>query len=115
MAPRMNKTFLVLIPKSKHASKFNHFHPTSLCNFCYKVVSQILANRLRKYLYRIISPNQGAFVAGRWIAENTIVVQELVHNVRQYKDKHGLMLLKVDLRKAYDTLDWGFLNLYLAT
>lgn len=79
------------------------------------MVLRIFANRLRKYLHRIISPNQGAFVAGIWIAENTIVAQELVHKVLKYKDKYGLMLLKVELKKAYDTLDWRFLNLCLLT
>lgn len=69
----MNKTFLVLIPKLKNASNFNHFRPISLCNFYYKVVSKILANKLRKFLNRIISPNHRAFVKERWIVENTIM------------------------------------------
>lgn len=105
MAPGMNKTFLVLIPKTKYASHFNHFSSISLCNFCYKVVSRILANRLRKYLKRIVSPNQGAFVEGRWIAENTIIAQELVHKVKKHQGKQGLLLMKIDLQKAYDSLE----------
>lgn len=109
----MNQTLLVLIPKTKSALSFNHFRLISLCNFCYKVVSQILANRLQKFLHRIVSPNQGAFVEGRLIAENTIVAQELVHKVKKHKGKQGLMLLKVDLRKAYDSLELSFLDLCL--
>lgn len=55
---------------------------------------------------RIISPNQGAFIEGRWIAENTIIAQEVTHKIKKHKGKSGLMMIKVDLNKAYDQLEW---------
>lgn len=69
----INKTFICLIPKVKHSSNFNHFRLISLCNFSYKVVAKILDQRLRKLLDVIISPNQGSFVSGLWIVENTVI------------------------------------------
>lgn len=69
-----------------------------------------MASRLRLLLPKIISPNQGAFVNGRWIAENTVVAQELVHKVRRHKGKQGLMLLKIDIKRAFDSLEWEFID-----
>lgn len=78
MSRGVNKTFIVLLPKCQSAKNMNHFWPISLCNFSYKVVSKILVNRLKHLLSRIISPNQEAFIRGRWIVKNTVVTQELV-------------------------------------
>ena len=82
---KLNKTMIVLIPKVKNAYTFNHFRRISLCNFIYKVVSRIISTRLRKFLNRINAPNRGAFVEGWWIAENTVIAQELVNTIRKHK------------------------------
>lgn len=73
MPKTLNVTFLVLIPKVKKPISFNHYRPISLCNFTYKIVSCILSNRLSPLLCKLVSPNQGAFIKGRWIAEHTIL------------------------------------------
>ena len=109
----INRTFVVLIPKTKHANSFKNFRPISLCNFSYKIIAKIITERLAKILDRLISPNQGAFVRGRWIAENTVVAQELIHTIKKHKGKKGLMLLKIDLSKAYDRVEWCFLDMVL--
>ncbi|KAH7533562.1 hypothetical protein FEM48_Zijuj04G0144400 [Ziziphus jujuba var. spinosa] len=101
---------LVLIPKTKNASNLNQFRPISLCNFCYKIVTKILTARLRPLMSKIISPHQGAFLEGRWIAKNTVVGQEVAHKVRKHKGKNGLMLVKIDMKKAYDRLEWQFIT-----
>lgn len=106
----INETFIVLIPKVNQPQNFNHFIPISLCNFAYKIVATILAGKLSKVLDKIISPNQSAFVKGRWIAENTAFAQEIVHKVQNHKGKKGLMIIKMDLKKAYDQLEWNFLD-----
>lgn len=49
-------------------------------------------------------------VEGRWIVENTMVVHELVHKVKKYKGKHELMLMKIDIKRAYDSLEWSFVE-----
>lgn len=91
----------------------NQFFLISLCNFSYKVVTKILAKRLRKHLVSMISPNQGAFVARRWIAENMVITQELTHKVRKHKGNGGLMIIILDLEKAYNRLKWNILELVL--
>lgn len=47
---------------------------------------------------------------GRWMAENTVIAQEVSHTVQKHKGKHGLMLMKLDMKKAYDNLEWSFLD-----
>ncbi|XP_060669823.1 uncharacterized protein LOC132800353 [Ziziphus jujuba] len=70
---------------------------------------------LSNLLERIISPNQGAFVRGLWIAENTVVAQEVVYKIRSHKRKNGLMMMEVDLKKAYDRIKWEFLDRALSS
>lgn len=65
---------------------------------------------MRKIIPQIISSNQGAFMEGHWIAENTILAHELVYKVKKHKGKNGLMLIKVDMKKAYDGIEWGFVE-----
>jgi len=60
-----NSAFLVLIPKEKGANCFNKFHPISLCNIGYKVITKVIANRLKKILPKAIPKNQGGFIQGR--------------------------------------------------
>lgn len=57
---------------------------------------------------KLISSNQGAFLEGRWIAENALAIQEVIHKIHTHKGKHGLMALKIDLKKAYDLIEWRF-------
>ena len=103
----------MLIPKNKSPSSVNHFRPISLCNTVYKTISKLLVNRLKPILDKIISPSQSAFILGRWIAENQLIVHELLHSFKKRKVKGGFMALKLDLQKAYDRLNWNFLQTVL--
>jgi hypothetical protein len=62
-----NHSFIALIPKCMGASSVNHFRPISLCNIIYKIISKLLANRLKPLLSKIISHFQTTFVPGRHI------------------------------------------------
>ena len=44
------------------------------------------------------------------LAENSIIAQELVHKIKSHKGKNGLLLMKIDLKKAYDRLEWSFVD-----
>jgi len=69
-----NSTFLALIPKEKGATSFNKFRPISICNIGYKIISKVIASRLKGLLLDLILENQGGFVQGRQIMDNIILV-----------------------------------------
>lgn len=78
----------------------------------FKCISKIISNRIKDSLINLVSVNQSAFVPGRRISDNILLTQELMHN---YHLDRGLprCAFKVDIQKAYDTADWGFLNAIL--
>ncbi|GJX42038.1 putative RNA-directed DNA polymerase, eukaryota, reverse transcriptase zinc-binding domain protein [Tanacetum coccineum] len=82
------------------------------CNVLYKCISKIIANRVKEGLGDIVSINQSAFVPGRGIFDNILLTQELMRN---YHRRRGLprCAFKVDIQKAYDTVDWKFLETIL--
>lgn len=104
----VNATTLALIPKVQGAETLKDFRPISCCNILYKVVSKILANRLKVFLPDLIEPNQCAFVKGRLLLENVLLATELVKNY--HKDSIGACsVLKLDISKAFDTVNWSFI------
>jgi hypothetical protein len=108
-----NHTFIALIPKKLGASAVNHFRPISLYNIIYKIISKLLANRLKPLLSKIISPFQTAFVPGRHIHDNSILFHEMLHSLKNKRGRGGLMAVNIDMEKAFDKMEWGFLVLIM--
>ncbi|XP_013624212.1 PREDICTED: uncharacterized protein LOC106330256 [Brassica oleracea var. oleracea] len=107
-----NATILTLIPKKKNADKISDFRPISCCNTVYKVIAKLLANRLKQVLPSVISITQSAFIPGRLLVENVLMATELVQGYN-WKNITKRSILKVDLKKAFDSINWSFIFLIL--
>ncbi|KAL5555254.1 hypothetical protein UlMin_037490 [Ulmus minor] len=107
----MNHTFLCLIPKKLDAQKVKDFRPISLVSGLYKILAKLLSNRLREVLEETISLAQGAFVHNRQILDVVLVATEAVEDYRK-RGERGV-IFKVDFEKAYDHVNWDFLDFVL--
>ena len=97
------------IPK-EGKSKFylKNWRPITLLNVDTKLASAALANRTKPFLREIISDTQQGFVKGRYIGECTRLIFYLLEKVEE-DDIPGLLVL-LDFEKAFDTLEWSFIN-----
>ena len=109
MLRQINHTFITLIPKCVNPTNTNHYRPISLCSTIYKTISKILTNKLKPILQKLIHPLQGAFFADRAIQDNILIAHEIFHSFKSRKGKEGWMVLKLDMEKAYDKIEWDFL------
>ena len=101
-------TFITLIPKSENSESTSHFRPIGLCNVCYKIIAMILDNRVKHLLNTIISLLQWTFSLERLINDNIMLAHEIMHPFKKKKGKIGYMVVKFNMEKTYDRLEWDF-------
>ncbi|GKU90595.1 hypothetical protein SLEP1_g4575 [Rubroshorea leprosula] len=106
----LNQTIITLVPKILNPTLISHFRPISLCNTIYKICSKLLVIRLRPFLNDLISPFQSSFIPRRLAVDNAIIAQELVSTMQKKKGQMGDMAIKIDLNKAFDSLEWDFIK-----
>lgn len=107
---KINHTHIILIPKVDNPTSLKEFRPISLCNVSFKIITKIITSRLKNIMPYIIRPQQCSFIQGRQGSDNTIIAQEAIHTMRQCRRTKSYVAIKVDMEKAYDRLDWGFLQ-----
>ncbi|KAK2656830.1 hypothetical protein Ddye_009882 [Dipteronia dyeriana] len=103
----LNCTFIALIPKIKNPVSIKNYRPISLVGSIYKVLSKVLANRLKVVMDPVIGPTQMAFVKERQIVDSFVIAEEVIYSWK--KNGKGGLLIKLDFEKAYDSIDHSFL------
>ncbi|RVW35158.1 Transposon TX1 uncharacterized 149 kDa protein [Vitis vinifera] len=103
-----NATFIAMVPKKSQTFKISNYRPISLVTSLYKIIAKVLSARLRKVLHETISGSQRAFVEGRHILDAVMIANEVVDEKRRSGEEG--VVFKIALEKAYDHVDWGFLD-----
>lgn len=125
----LNNTFITLILKVKKPEHISQYRTSAfvttkirrrtttypvLClnpyNTIYKTINKIIVNRIRPLLKNLISPTQCSFLLRRWVVDNAIIVKESIHSFQRMLGRMGNMMLKLDLEKAFDILEWSFIR-----
>lgn len=107
----INHTNVVLIPKIKKLKTPKDLQPISLSNVSVRILTKVIANRLKKILPYIISESQSVFILSRLITNNAMTPFKVFHTMKNKKKwKKGVMAMKLDMTKAYDTVECVFLE-----
>ncbi|XP_026409828.1 uncharacterized protein LOC113304923 [Papaver somniferum] len=113
---RVNQTRLMIVPKVKIHSSPTDYLPIDLCNTSYKLISKLMARRMKVVLTKVISPLQSTYVSGRLITDNISLAHEIIHTLKRKKKGENYIALKLDMSKAFDKLEcpfkptWGILQ-----
>lgn len=104
----INRANVVMIPKTNAPLMVGEFRPISIINIIPKIISKILANRLRVLMPDLISPYQTAFIRGRQITDNFVATREILHHISD--TNRPAVFIKLDFAKAFDSIEWEFLT-----
>ncbi|KAJ9675680.1 hypothetical protein PVL29_024549 [Vitis rotundifolia] len=103
-----NASFIVFLPKKSQTMKISYFRPISLITCLYKVIAKVLSRRFRGVLHKTIHSTQGVFVQGRQILDVVLIANEIVDEKRRSGEEG--VVFKIDFEKAYDHVNWDFLD-----
>ncbi|XP_073355614.1 uncharacterized protein [Aegilops tauschii subsp. strangulata] len=104
---RLNQALITLIPKNPEACQIKDFRPICLVHSIPKMASKLLATRLCPRMGELVHANQSAFIKGRNIHDNFLLVRQLARKL--YKRKTKSVMIKLDISRAFDSLSWSFL------
>lgn len=107
-----NSSFITLAPKTKDLISLNDFRPISLIGCLYMIISKILSTRIKPVVGKIIGEVQSVYVDGRNILDGPLIVNEIFAWAKKIKKQ--VLLFKVDFDKAFDSVNWGFLESILS-
>ena len=105
---RLNYGVITLIPKVKNAMDVKQYRPICLLNVSFKIFTKLLLDRLEGVVDKLISNSQTTFIKGRYILDGAVILHETLHELSQKKLKGVVM--KIDFEKAYDSINWNFVE-----
>eukprot|EP00253_Pinus_taeda_P032141 PITA_32141 len=108
----LNTSFISLIPKQDSAQIADKYRPIALCNVVYKIISKVVANRLKPLLPSLVFEEQSGYVEGRQILNNIIQAHEVFHTLTS--KKQAGVIMQLDIAKAYDKVNWSYIKKVLS-
>ena len=104
----MRQCLITCLPKgNKDKRLIKNWRPVSLLSVVYKLISGVIAKRLKQALAIIISESQSGFLSGRQLSDNTRFKNDLMHKT-EISNINGLLML-IDFEKAFDSMSWKFI------
>jgi hypothetical protein len=104
----LNFGIIMLLSKQKEATHIKQFRPICLLNVSFKIFTKVLVNRMTGIATKVINPSQTAFIPGQNIMEGVVMLHETIHEL--HRKKMSGVILKLDFEKAYDKVNWDFLQ-----
>jgi hypothetical protein len=105
---KLNYGIITLLPKKNDATSIKQFRPICLLNVCFKFFTKVAVKRLNGIAGKLIGQSQTAFIPGQNIMEGVVMLHETIHEV--HRKKMNGVILKLDFEKAYDKVNWRFLQ-----
>jgi hypothetical protein len=104
----LNFGIIMLLLKQKESSHIKQFHPICLLNVSFKIFTKGMVNRMTGIATKLVNPSQMMFIPGRNIMEGVVMLHEIIHEI--HRKKMSGVMLKLDFKKAYDKVNWKFLQ-----
>ena len=109
MSASQRRGVITLLPKEDANLLFlSNWRPITLLNVDYKIASKVIAKRIERVLPSLIHPDQTGFMKGRYIGQNIRLINDIIQQTELQKIPGILLLL--DFQKAFDTLEWPFIQ-----
>jgi len=109
LALTQRRGIISLIPKKdKPIQELKNWRPITLLNCDYKIASKAIASRVKAVLQNLVDNYQTGFLRGRSIAENICLINNVISHTES-KNIPGLLVF-VDFEKAFDTIEWAFVE-----
>ena len=105
---KLNFGVITLLPKKEDASRIEQYRPICLLNVSFNFFTKVGTNRVSSIVHKVIEPTQSAFIPGRNILEGVVILHETIHEMK-LKKLDGV-IFKIDFEKAYDKVNWSFLQ-----
>ena len=109
MSVSQRRGVITLLPKEdSNLLLLSNWRPITLLNTDYKIASKVIAKRIERVLPSIIHPDQTGFMKGRYIGQNIRLINDIIQQTELQKIPG--ILLSLDFQKAFDTLEWSFIQ-----
>ena len=96
------------MPKVNEAERIQQYRPICLLNVSFKIFTKTATIRLNSVVDHVVRPTQMDFMQGHHILDGVVVLHEIVHEL--HREKLNAVILKIDLKKAYEKVNWSFLQ-----